>query len=113
MNCASGPELMRPHLERLQEVSPAYISCHPNAGLPNEMGQYDLGPAEMAGMLGEFAERGWVNIVGGCCGTTPDHIRAIADAGRDVASRTAARPSPPTCGSAARSRSRCARTATS
>ncbi len=73
---------MRPHLERLQEVSPAFISCHPNAGLPNEMGQYDLGPAEMGKMLGEFAERGWVNIVGGCCGTGPDHIRAVADAVR-------------------------------
>jgi 5-methyltetrahydrofolate--homocysteine methyltransferase len=79
MNCALGPELLRPHLERLQEVSPRWISCHPNAGLPNEMGQYDLGPAAMARMMGEFAERGWVNIVGGCCGTTPEHIRAIAD----------------------------------
>jgi 5-methyltetrahydrofolate--homocysteine methyltransferase len=79
MNCALGPELMRPHLERLQEVSPRWISCHPNAGLPNEMGQYDLGPADMARMLGEFAERGWVNIIGGCCGTGPAHIRAIAD----------------------------------
>jgi 5-methyltetrahydrofolate--homocysteine methyltransferase len=80
MNCALGPELMRPHLERLQEVSSAYVSCHPNAGLPNEMGQYDLGPREMGTMLGEFAERGWVNIVGGCCGTTPEHIAAIAEA---------------------------------
>jgi 5-methyltetrahydrofolate--homocysteine methyltransferase len=80
MNCALGPELLRPHLERLQEVSPRWISCHPNAGLPNEMGQYDLGPAAMARMMGEFAERGWLNIVGGCCGTTPDHIRAIAAA---------------------------------
>jgi 5-methyltetrahydrofolate--homocysteine methyltransferase len=79
MNCALGPEHMRAHVERLQEVSPRFISCHPNAGLPNEMGQYDLGPADMAKMLGEFADRGWVNIVGGCCGTGPDHIRAIAD----------------------------------
>jgi 5-methyltetrahydrofolate--homocysteine methyltransferase len=82
MNCALGPELLRPHLETLQQVSPRWISCHPNAGLPNEMGQYDLGPKEMAAMLGEFAERGWVNILGGCCGTTPDHIRAIAEAVR-------------------------------
>ncbi|MCC7475028.1 MAG: methionine synthase [Pirellulales bacterium] len=80
MNCALGPELMRPHLETLQSVSPTWISCHPNAGLPNEMGQYDLGPAAMARMIGEFAEHGWVNIVGGCCGTTPEHIRAMADA---------------------------------
>jgi 5-methyltetrahydrofolate--homocysteine methyltransferase len=79
MNCALGPDIMRPHLERLQEVSQAWISCYPNAGLPNEFGQYDLGPAEMAKMVGEFAERGWVNVLGGCCGTTPDHIRAIAD----------------------------------
>jgi 5-methyltetrahydrofolate--homocysteine methyltransferase len=80
MNCALGPELLRPHLERLQEVSPRWISCHPNAGLPNEMGQYDLGPTAMAQMMGEFAQRGWLNIIGGCCGTTPDHIRAIAEA---------------------------------
>jgi 5-methyltetrahydrofolate--homocysteine methyltransferase len=79
MNCALGPELLRPHLERLQEVATPYISCHPNAGLPNEMGQYELGPADMARMMGEFAERGWVNIVGGCCGTGPEHIRAMAD----------------------------------
>jgi 5-methyltetrahydrofolate--homocysteine methyltransferase len=84
MNCALGPELMRPHLETLQQVSPRWISCHPNAGLPNEMGQYDLGPAEMARMIGEFGERGWVNIVGGCCGTTPEHIRAMAAAVRGI-----------------------------
>jgi len=84
MNCALGPGAMRPHLETLQQVSPRWISCHPNAGLPNEMGQYDLGPADMARMIGEFAERGWVNIVGGCCGTTPEHIRAFADAVRGI-----------------------------
>ncbi|MCA9267890.1 MAG: homocysteine S-methyltransferase family protein, partial [Planctomycetales bacterium] len=79
MNCALGPELMRPHLEELSHLSTAYISCHPNAGLPNEMGQYDLGPRKMAELVGEFAENGWVNIIGGCCGTTPDHIAAIAE----------------------------------
>jgi 5-methyltetrahydrofolate--homocysteine methyltransferase len=77
MNCALGPELMRPHLETLQRVSAARISCHPNAGLPNEMGQYDLGPAAMANLIGEFADAGWLNIVGGCCGTSPDHIAAM------------------------------------
>jgi 5-methyltetrahydrofolate--homocysteine methyltransferase len=82
MNCALGPELMRPHLETLQQVSSCWISCHPNAGLPNEMGLYDLGPTAMAGMIAEFAERGWVNIVGGCCGTTPDHIAAMSTAVR-------------------------------
>ncbi|TWT33999.1 Methionine synthase [Posidoniimonas corsicana] len=79
MNCALGPDIMRPHLEELQRVATAPISCHPNAGLPNEMGQFDLGPAAMAKMVGDFAEEGWVNIVGGCCGTGPDHIAAIAE----------------------------------
>lgn len=78
MNCALGPELMRPHLETLQQVAPVRISCHPNAGLPNEMGYYDLDPAQMAQLVGEFADAGWLNIVGGCCGTTPDHIAAVA-----------------------------------
>jgi 5-methyltetrahydrofolate--homocysteine methyltransferase len=84
MNCALGPQPMRPHLEELARVSPAFISCHPNAGLPNEMGEFDLGPAEMANLVGEFADRGWVNILGGCCGTTPAHIRAIAERVRSV-----------------------------
>jgi len=79
MNCALGPDLMRPHLERLQQVATSFVSCHPNAGLPNEMGQYDLTPSAMIQIVGEFAERGWVNILGGCCGTTPAHIRAIAE----------------------------------
>ncbi len=79
MNCALGPDTMRPHIEELSHVSSTFISCHPNAGLPNEMGQYDLGPAKMAELVGEFAEQGWVNIIGGCCGTTPAHIRAIAE----------------------------------
>ncbi|MGV3484045.1 MAG: methionine synthase, partial [Planctomycetaceae bacterium] len=80
MNCALGPDVMRPHLEEMANVSPVPISCHPNAGLPNEMGQYDLGPKRMAEMIGEFASNRWLNIVGGCCGTTPDHIRAISEA---------------------------------
>ncbi len=84
MNCALGPELMRPHLETLQQVSPARISCHPNAGLPNEMGHYDLGPAAMANLIGEFADEGWLNIVGGCCGTTPAHIAAMCERLRNV-----------------------------
>ena len=84
MNCALGPKTMRPHIEALQDVAPRWISCHPNAGLPNEMGQFDLGPAEMARLVGEFAERGWVNILGGCCGTTPDHIQAMGEAIRGL-----------------------------
>ena len=79
MNCALGPQIMRPHLEELAKIASVPVSCHPNAGLPNEMGQYDLGPTEMAQMIAEFAENGWLNIVGGCCGTTPAHIAAIAD----------------------------------
>lgn len=78
MNCALGPNIMRPHVKELSEIANCYVSCHPNAGLPNEMGQYDMGPEEMAGIVKEFAEQGWLNIIGGCCGTTPDHIRAIA-----------------------------------
>ncbi len=79
INCALGPELMRPFVEELSKISSAKVSCHPNAGLPNEMGQYDMTPARMAQLVGEFADNGWVNIVGGCCGTSPGHIAAIAD----------------------------------
>jgi 5-methyltetrahydrofolate--homocysteine methyltransferase len=79
MNCALGPDVMRPHLEELSEVSGIPVSCHPNAGLPNEMGQFDLGPKAMADIVGEFADNGWINILGGCCGTTPDHIQAMAE----------------------------------
>ncbi len=78
MNCALGPDVMRPHLEEMSLATGLPISCHPNAGLPNDMGQFDLGPEAMAEIVGEFADNGWVNILGGCCGTTPDHIRAMA-----------------------------------
>ncbi|TWT77799.1 Methionine synthase [Posidoniimonas polymericola] len=84
MNCALGPDVMRPHLEELQRVADVAISCYPNAGLPNEMGEFDLDPAKMAPMVGEFAEQGWVNILGGCCGTTPAHIAAFAEAVKGV-----------------------------
>ncbi len=79
MNCALGPDVMRSHLEELSKIATPYISAHPNAGLPNEMGQFDLDPERMAEMVGEWADNGWINIIGGCCGTTPDHIKAIAD----------------------------------
>ena len=79
MNCALGPDVMRPHIEELSRVAGVPISCHPNAGLPNEMGEFDLGPRAMAQKVADYAENGWVNILGGCCGTTPDHIAAIAD----------------------------------
>jgi 5-methyltetrahydrofolate--homocysteine methyltransferase len=78
INCALGPAMMRPYVEELSQLCPVFTSAHPNAGLPNEFGGYDETPEQMAAVLGEFAENGWVNIVGGCCGTTPAHIRAIA-----------------------------------
>jgi 5-methyltetrahydrofolate--homocysteine methyltransferase len=80
LNCALGATQMRAHIAELSRVADALICAYPNAGLPNEFGHYDEGPAEMAASLGEFAESGLVNIIGGCCGTTPDHIRAIAAA---------------------------------
>lgn len=81
MNCAFGADLMRQYIEVLAKAAPDYpVSVHPNAGLPNELGEYDDSPSYMAGILEGFAEDGLVNIVGGCCGTTPEHLKAIADA---------------------------------
>ena len=88
INCALGPEVMRPHVQELARVATAWISCHPNAGLPNEMGQFDLSPSKMAECVSEFARQGWVNIVGGCCGTTPQHIQAMAHSVRGVRPHT-------------------------
>ncbi len=82
LNCALGPIQMRPYVEELSRIAPVFVSCHPNAGLPNELGAFDETPEKMAAVLGEFAAQGWLNVVGGCCGTTPAHIRAIADAVR-------------------------------
>ena len=80
LNCALGARDMRPYVAELARVADCYVSCYPNAGLPNAFGEYDERPADTAGFLREFAESGFVNIVGGCCGTTPDHIREIASA---------------------------------
>ena len=80
LNCALGPDLLRQYVEEMSRVSETFVSAHPNAGLPNEFGEYDLGPQSMAAQIGEWAEAGFLNIVGGCCGTTPDHIQAIAAA---------------------------------
>ena len=80
LNCALGAAEMRPFLEALAGVADTRVSAYPNAGLPNEFGEYDQTPEEIAAYLAEFAESGFLNIVGGCCGTTPDHIRAIAQA---------------------------------
>jgi 5-methyltetrahydrofolate--homocysteine methyltransferase len=79
LNCALGPDLLRPYVETLSGISECYVSVHPNAGLPNEFGEYDLGAVEMAKEIADWAEQGFLNIVGGCCGTTPEHIRAISD----------------------------------
>ncbi len=87
LNCALGPKELRQHIQTLSRVADAHVSAHPNAGLPNELGGYDLTPDDMARHIGEWARAGLVNIVGGCCGTTPDHIRAIAEAVQGVPPR--------------------------
>jgi len=87
INCALGASEMRPYLQELSNVAPCFLSCYPNAGLPNEFGQYIETPQMMAGVLKEFAKDGLLNIVGGCCGTTPEHIRSIAEALGDVEPR--------------------------
>lgn len=78
LNCATGPEFMTDHLRTLHQMASMRISCYPNAGLPNEDGTYLETPESLARQMGRFIEHGWLNIAGGCCGTTPDHIRAIA-----------------------------------
>ncbi|HEV8434697.1 MAG TPA: homocysteine S-methyltransferase family protein, partial [Thermoanaerobaculia bacterium] len=80
INCALGAAEMRPHIEELASLAPCYISCYPNAGLPNALGEYDQTPAQMAELLREYASNNWINLIGGCCGTTPDYIRDIANA---------------------------------
>ena len=87
LNCALGAKALRQYVQELSRVAPTFVSTHPNAGLPNEFGLYDETPEYMAGVLGEFAQSGLVNLVGGCCGTTPEHIKAIAEAVRDVPPR--------------------------
>lgn len=87
LNCALGASDMREHVETLARVAVSHVSAHPNAGLPNAFGEYDETPEEMAETLKEFATSGLLNMVGGCCGTTPAHIRAIADVVRDLPPR--------------------------
>jgi 5-methyltetrahydrofolate--homocysteine methyltransferase len=79
LNCALGAKEMRPHIEELSQIASCYVSAYPNAGLPNAMGEYDEQPEDTAHFIEEWAKEGFVNIVGGCCGTTPDHIKHIAD----------------------------------
>ena len=94
INCALGGRAMRPYIEELSRIAACAVTCFPNAGLPNAFGGYDETPAEMAAILGEFAANGWVNLVGGCCGSTPAHIAAIAKAVRGLPPRHPPSPSP-------------------
>jgi 5-methyltetrahydrofolate--homocysteine methyltransferase len=87
LNCALGAKELRVYVEELSAVAETRVSCHPNAGLPNAFGEYDDTPESMAAHIGEWARNGWVNLVGGCCGTTPEHIRAMAEAVRGVTVR--------------------------
>jgi 5-methyltetrahydrofolate--homocysteine methyltransferase len=95
-NCALGARDLRVHVDVLSGIADTYLSCHPNAGLPNAFGEYDESPEEMSATLREFAEAGLLNIVGGCCGTTPEHIAAIAQAMHGIAPRELAKPAPHT-----------------
>ena len=92
LNCALGAEQMRPYLAELARIAECYVSSYPNAGLPNAFGEYDEQPADTARLLRDFAESGFVNILGGCCGTTPDHIRAVDEAIKGIPPRE--RPEP-------------------
>lgn len=87
LNCALGPDLLRQYVAELSRVSSTFVSAHPNAGLPNEFGEYDLDAAAMSEQVAEWAQSGLVNILGGCCGSTPEHIKAIADAVNNLAPR--------------------------
>ncbi|WP_428637262.1 methionine synthase, partial [Shewanella sp.] len=88
LNCALGPQELRPYVEELSKIAECYVSAHPNAGLPNEFGGYDETPEEMAEVIGPWAEEGLLNIIGGCCGTTPEHIKVIRAAVTKHSART-------------------------
>lgn len=93
INCALGAEEMRPHVQELARLAPVHLCCFPNAGLPNAFGGYDESPEAMAAILRDFAQQGWLNLAGGCCGTGPEHIRAIAESLRDCRPRSLPVPS--------------------
>lgn len=97
LNCSLGAKEMRPYIEELSKKSSVYVSAYPNAGLPNQFGEYDEKPEEMAHHIHDFVSHGFANIVGGCCGSTPDHIRAMAQAVKNGGIRRPARPSLDTC----------------
>jgi 5-methyltetrahydrofolate--homocysteine methyltransferase len=92
LNCALGAKQLRPYLQILNEQAPFFVSAYPNAGLPNEFGHYDQSPDEMALQIEEFLKEGLINIVGGCCGTTPDHIRKIAEVAKKFKPRLVSSP---------------------
>src|SRR5688572_19187459 len=92
LNCALGASMLRPYLQVLNEKSPFFVSAYPNAGLPNEFGQYDQTPDEMASQVEEYLREGLVNFLGGCCGTTPDHIRKIAAIAKKYSPRKVQKP---------------------
>jgi 5-methyltetrahydrofolate--homocysteine methyltransferase len=92
INCALGAKQMRPYVEELSRLAPVHISCHPNAGLPNAFGGFDETPERMSADLHDFAANGWLNIAGGCCGTTPAHIKAIGEAVRGLAPHVLSKP---------------------
>jgi len=94
LNCALGPKELRPYVEELARLAPVFTVVYPNAGLPNAFGGYDEGPAEMTPVLREFVAEGWVNVLGGCCGTTPEHVRAFAEAVRGLPPRVPPAPDP-------------------
>jgi 5-methyltetrahydrofolate--homocysteine methyltransferase len=94
VNCALGAAEMRPYVEELSQIAECYVSCYPNAGLPNAFGQYDDSPQHMAAILGEYAREGLLNLVGGCCGSTPAHIQAIATTVRGLPARVPPRVEP-------------------
>jgi 5-methyltetrahydrofolate--homocysteine methyltransferase len=87
LNCALGAKEMRSHVEELSQIASCFVSAYPNAGLPNAFGEYDELPEETAAIIKEWAANGWINIIGGCCGTTPDHIRSMANAVKEFAPR--------------------------
>jgi 5-methyltetrahydrofolate--homocysteine methyltransferase len=87
LNCATGPEFMTDHLRSLSDLATTYVSCYPNAGLPDEEGQYHESPESLAKKIEGFIQKGWLNLVGGCCGTTPEHIKAIAEVAKQYTPR--------------------------
>ena len=113
LNCALGGRQLRPYVEELSRVADTYVCAYPNAGLPNAFGEYDESPEETAEILREFGAAGFVNIVGGCCGTTPEHIRLIAGGTARAARRARSRDASPSAAWRGSSRSTSTTTACS